>query len=526
MCFIVMPYSSVRSAIQGVPALAQNQAVPRDHRPLRLPTFPNIERTSVLNFTATAQLSVPATGSCVVIQRRDPLYPLWFSTTATAAGACYASDALAGAAPASRPQLPFAANGSLDVSALVGSPYEYVFGVGLTNPYTTNQPIGVDPEGNVWFYCGSGLSPILRFNLSAGANATGWQANLQVLNCLSFDTTAVKEARFSSNVIGPATVEFYSPTAFYGWWRPMTLTCAVAGTTAPLSIDSITYATITGGTLAAPTIAAAPTVTGPYFTPLIASPPELSVAPAVYRDTMVNALGTLFTNATAVLSKEGTIEAVRVPTVYADLSLPALSTNFGALAREIAGCDRYYGLMEKGLYAFTYPDSLSAQFRCSAYQTVPVVRLGSTAYVQVINFVDYSSPASNFAITLDYHIEFRNTTMLWPVGVSTVLLEEWHQAQVALLSVTAFHENPTHLSAIASLVRAAAIKAWPVVKPFAKIALAHAQAAATNKLQQVASSVFTPRVSVPRQVALRETSTRKIGPRKVGKVPKKRKGGK
>jgi len=76
-----MPLSAIKKATSSQSELVQTIAVPREHRPLRIPSFPALERTSVLSFTDTFTLvtdevvdaSDPGTRIAVI---RDPVFPL------------------------------------------------------------------------------------------------------------------------------------------------------------------------------------------------------------------------------------------------------------------------------------------------------------------------------------------------------------------------------------------------------------------------------------------------------------------
>jgi hypothetical protein len=164
--------------------------------------------------------------------------------------------------------------------------------------------------------------------------------------------------------------------------------------------------------------------------------------------------------------------------------------------------DRYFGALENGLYTFTLPDSGAEQYRdtlqgptrsliaptwAGVPATAAVFDLDKLAYANVIAFNDIGGDATTLAITVDRHIEFRSSSVLFPLGFSTLPLETYHAAQMALVQMGVFFENPTHLGMIASIVasavRSVASYAAPIAREVGKAALT----AAGDKLVNMAT---------------------------------------
>jgi hypothetical protein len=74
-------YSAVDAAMKGVMALARTIAVPREFPAIRVPSYPELKRTAVLPFTRTGNVSVQ-TASVAAVAIRNPIYPVWFESTA------------------------------------------------------------------------------------------------------------------------------------------------------------------------------------------------------------------------------------------------------------------------------------------------------------------------------------------------------------------------------------------------------------------------------------------------------------
>jgi hypothetical protein len=72
-----------------------------------------------------------------------------------------------------------------------------------------------------------------------------------------------------------------------------------------------------------------------------------------------------------------------------------------------------------------------------------VVRLDNSSLVNAFVFTDPDAGTS-LAVNVDYHIEFRTTSALWPIGLSSMSLEALHGAQLSLTEVGFFFPNETH----------------------------------------------------------------------------------
>jgi hypothetical protein len=250
----------------------------------------------------------------------------------------------------------------------------------------------------------------------------------------------------------------------------------------------------------------------------ISKPVEAAATIVPWKSVRSTAVGALFSNVTAVLNKEGTIKAARVS---AETTCVLASSSFGVAIDKVYPKDRYFGPMENGLYTFTLPDSGSELYRDtlqnSTSQILPVwvainrppavFDLDKLAYANLIVFTDVGASDTTLAITVDRHIEFRSSSVLFPLGYSACPLETYHAAQMALVQLGVFFENPAHLgligAAVATAIRAVAPYVMPAVKQVGKAALMAAGdkllSMANNKLGQMSQQAKMVKQPQPRR---------------------------
>lgn len=195
-----------------------------------------------------------------------------------------------------------------------------------------------------------------------------------------------------------------------------------------------------------------------YFLPLTVSP-EFKNSPLPWMATRLNAVAALFTNTTKVLNKEGTVLWGRTN--------PNLVNPFNVQKTTVESlhpAEKAFLDLEHGTYAYNPPSTDLASFLnysvyidplSSSATLIPVYRLDNTAFTAQAFFSDPDGGTS-LAINLDYHIEFRTSSTLFQIGVSTVPLETLHMAQVALLRSGFFFNNFDHTALINRIVKFAA----------------------------------------------------------------------
>jgi hypothetical protein len=474
-------------------------ADPHDHKPMRLPTFPDVERTSILPFVSVSQAVVPSAGTGLGFVIRAPAAPVWFQRSVTWNGYYDFRFSMNGLG------LPNSVGTSLQFADLLTDPTWTV-----NNNFPFWPGICQDANGVFWFWAPAGSQCSMMVNCYAVIGGSAFYLDYEYTT--SFRTAETSKGTTAFTVTG--STAFTNVTSTGMFWRPIGLYCLTTGNA--VTIDTIYVRTFSGGT---PIVVLGGTVDS--VMPVSQTPPEFLVAPSVYNSCRVNAVSALFQNTTAVLSKEGSVEAVLLSMRQRNnYPLVSSSADFTSITADIAASCRYVGLLEKGMYTFALPDAKCSEFRDCAQiitsngSSVPLLNLDAFDYVNYFRFTDYSSPATNLLVTIDVHHEFRNTTMLWPIGVSAVPLEEWHKSQVALQGMLPFYENPTHLMAIANLARLAALRLYPYVKPIAQAGLY----AARDRLMNMAASALTSRMAKPQVVTTSQTSKQKKSrPRPKGK---------
>lgn len=472
-----------------VSTLAKTIVDPHDHKPLRMPTFPSIERTSLLGLVGTAQAVVPGpdTGSLshIAVLCRSPAAPLWMTSNRYFAGYNW-FQFVPGTSP---PALPTRSGESLDLSSLM---------IAQPSQALSNWPIwpglGQDAQTNYWFWAPASMQIFVSLITQTAMTAGAWSLELEMT--ADFTTTNTVRKRFPLVVDGQT---LYLQSASSGWfYRPINLSCITDTTPLANIITNLRVGAITGGTPQIPAANASP-----YLCPVFQFPFEFSTAPIIYNSCRANAVSALFQNTTAVLNKDGSVEGLCLPLSFSHPPILSNTFDFAKFAADTNVRSRWAGLLEKGVYSFTLPDEVSTKFRdcnmtvegggqgAGIYTNVPLFNLDACDYLNVIKFTDYGSPGTNLFLTVDVHHEFRSTSMLWPVGFSTCPLEDWHRAQIVTQQMSVFHENPTHLAAIAALARIAATRLYPYAAPIVTAGLR----AARDQVFTMAANALSKRMS-------------------------------
>lgn len=492
-------------AISGLTTLAKTIVDPHDHRPLRFPTFPNVERTSVMGLVESGQVTVSATTPTYVVLVRSAACPLWVYKELPAS--TYTAIFTFGQG-ASMPPIPQKAGEVMSIPPLMNSNPSYTDLVG-TSPVWTG--VALDKNDNYWFWCPPGAYGFFTCHCDTAVGAGVFTASFEYTT----DFTSTNSGNFSAAMLRNGSDLYYQATTFAGtFWRPIAITCTSDCVNAPKT-DNIECGHTSGSGFFR-NAASSGTISG--LIPLFKTPPEFTVASRIYSSTRVTACSLLLQNTTAVLNKEGVVEAVCFSQgVSAGAVTDVLQSNnftFTSLLADSCAANRYNGLLEKGCYTFALPDQDSSAFldytvAGLAGGTQPAFRLDSFNFINAIKLTEYTSTTTtNLMAIVDMHIEFRNTSMLWPVGFSRVQLEEWHRAQIVVQGMRIFYENPTHLLTIANLARLAAVRAYPYVAPVVHAGLR----AARDKLLSTAASMVSNRLGTP-QIPLRSDKRPRAKPK-------------
>lgn len=434
-----MPLSQVRAATAGLMSLAQTIAVPADHRPVRLPSFPNMERTGILNFSSTGTTGVTGARKAVVI--RSPTFPLWTEQTI-----CSGADFVSLIANFSATSVPT----TTGVDTRYDPPdwgFEAFSCTGGIVAAAARYPIG---HGNdkMWMYT---PAPAQRSIALTFSGAVGFTAVITT-ECWSAQGE-FQEAEFSIASAAAASHSLVLPNAATPYWRLKSIT--LRAPTATVSLQILEMRSIFAA--------------GVFYLYPLFQPAEYYNSVLPYSNTRVTAVSALFTNVTRVLAKEGTVLCARVPCTAIDFF------NFNgteAAFTNVHPAEKYYGPMEKGLYSFVLPEQSTSVFQDCVGKTlfggvsIPIINLDRVDYANLILFTDLEgTETTNLAVTLTTHVEFRTSSMLFPLGFSSCTLEDYHASQMALVKMGVFFENPLHLSAIAALVRKGIQTIAPIALP-------------------------------------------------------------
>lgn len=466
-----MPYAKTNQAISGLDGLAKTIAIPREHKAERIPTFPALERTGVLSFTDTKTITVYSEQSLEAMVCRDPAFPVWATQSLSGSSSIYTM--VTGTGDTFTVQ-------SSDTNMIAVGPlanfYTNTGSVYAQVPYST--PI-LTYQGERYFYNMTNRIGF-EFQFLAAPGVSGMTASMALIDSKQEITNHV----ITAAIWVAGTTAGYSialPNGTVGF-RLIELGISV---TTSVTATSLAYG-ITTETTSSATPLSVPTGVGPSVLFPICKPVEAASTTVPWKAVRSTAVGALFSNVTAVMNKEGTIKCARVSSE----STSCLAyRNFDTAIDTVYPKDRYFGAMENGLYTFTLPDTGSESYRDvlvnGDFNVAPIwsgaplyvanFDLDKLAYANIIVFTDIGTADSTLAVTIDRHIEFRSSSVLFPLGYSRLQLETYHAAQMALVQLGVFFENPVHLSlisaAVASAVRSVAAYAYPVARQVGQAAL-------------------------------------------------------
>jgi hypothetical protein len=484
-----MPYAKVNKSVGGLDTMAKTIAVPRDYKANRIPTFPALERTGVLSFTDTKTVTISAEGSTAAMVCRDPGFPVWtqhapnngttFSvfTLLTGLNDFITTVTTEGTAIPVGPMVNFYTNSASTFATTAGA-YSY--------------PILVY-QGERFFHNTTGQIA-LEINCSLAPGVTSLEYTVVLIDA-NFDRTMFYQRSICTVTGNNVGCRFALPAGSVGF-RLESLSII---TTISIQTLSCAYG-VTTETVSTATPLSAPTGNpAPVLFP-ITKAVEAATTTIPWKSTRATAVGALFSNVTAVLNKEGTVKSARVSVEQVNI---LDSSAYDLAIDTVYPKDRYFGAMENGLYTFTLPDSGAELYRDCLFPTnsalispalvgstnckVGIFDLDKLGYANIILFTDINVGDTTLAVTIDRHIEFRSSSVLFPLGYSNLQLETYHNAQMALVQLGVFFENPLHMGLIAAAVgqaiRSVASYAYPIVREVGKSAIA----AAGDKLLSMAN---------------------------------------
>lgn len=518
--------------------VAKAIALPGENPPVRFPSYPALERTSVLRFNTPKSWAL-GSGARRVMLARQPAFPLWMEDGPGASTTNLPWSYTVGWITDKR--VGGGGDQQLDVYTSLNyanagvQPQTFISQVptvsGVTAPPCVYPPLAVDMRtGNTpWVWVPKGADVLLSVmpdviapgNYVATVNGAVWGPGGE----MSGTTTSLGMV---ANSFG-ATVSLGLPALEGGqWWKPKNIgitNVALADTTqlkvyVTVVAAASTITIVAGSTTDNPRITCTGgTTAATVFLPAVA-PSEFQNSPIPWQSTRTTAVASLFTNTTKVLDKEGTVMWGRInPDARSPFTVGVSDLQI------LHPSEKAYMGLEQGTYTYVPPSTDQGSFWdhtltptdassvARLYTTVPTYRLDNTALV-VCGFFDDPDGGTKLAINLDWHVEFRNTSALFPIGLSRMTLESFHQAQLALVEAGFFYQNESHRQILGKVLSAIKTVVPPLLKlhPIGAAALSAVRAVgkAYNKKQK-----RKPR-SPPRQPSKPQPQPPKTRPYKSG----------
>lgn len=466
--------NKVRRKTSALSDLAMSFVLPHENPPRRLPVVP-ATLTATLSLMQDKTVSVSDETSTRGFLCRDPCYPLWYDRTITQSSCFLTSDSTGNWNIPTRTdaQIPLPIWDYISAESNSGT----IDGVSCSqNDLADMTPLARAPDtGTIAIYVPYGSKLIMSVLSTVAGSGTGiraelgwWSKGEPKVSTIQLQVTGTTGWGFggltgSQSVGIGSIVEGNVPYGFV-WvknWQTYGAAPTTAVTTATLRLGWSTSDSSSG-----------PTGQFKSIFPF-AFPPEFVNSRTPYEHTRLNSSAALFTNVSAVLSKEGTVLASRLRNAVVDpwmFGVNDLNSTHPSL--------RYYGPLEKGLYTFTTPSGNEGKFSENVIDIGAPVGNISPSYRPLFNFMDIgiynafvfsdlgSAPgATNLAASCYVHLEFETSSSLFTPGVSYLTLEHLHAAEVALLKFGHFHENPLHWAAIKSAALSALRAVGPMIAP-------------------------------------------------------------
>lgn len=469
--------------VRSMEGLARQIALPHEHAPQRFPSFPALERTALMGFSQPTTIVVPSGTVSTIALARQAAWPAW-GTVQTEMLTCvrYRTAAIGTTAVLEN-------FWTVPVTAIQGIPRN---GIASPLPMVASASIvGYTPIPLPWLYnpigLDNGLGPLgftyIPPNMDFAITVTGLGANSAAIATFDRATEVVVDVELwnSPGELNPAySSDNFTFTISAGntggstssrvnstngiWIRPRNLTFTSApAATAVIPSNYIVTVFISGGTLTyVPSTTTAGNMLGAgtsvsTFAPLL-SPAEFANSKLPWYATRTTAAALLGTNVTQVLNKGGTILGGRIS--------PAIMPMWSATSsyvNTLHPAEKSFLPCETGVYTYCPPSTDMSGFydytmapfaNGDAVTTSPVYRLDNDALYNIM-YITPAGATEIMALTVDWHIEFRTSSALFQIGLSTMPLESLHTAQLALAHAGFFFENPEHKGVLGKVTAAA-----------------------------------------------------------------------
>jgi hypothetical protein len=441
--------------LQSMVGVARAIALPHEYPPTRFPSFPALERTAVVGFNANAVLDVPATGVKALVMRQAA-FPVW--TELSVSSTAYALDFV---------------GHDIDIDTPVGTSDILLNNISRWDVGTRARSTGNGgtPGVTAGTATGSGY-PILAVDMATGPRewfyvGKDWTVGVSVSRVTPYvlnDSVTFYLERWErpgeittntgyniamTAVAGNTTMGGTVSPAFTGWYRiskanndVVPIAGASLGTFYSVVVSCGTMA-YTPNALNQGGIWTVTPVTRPTLLPITA-PVEFATSSLPWESTRLTAVAMLATNVTKALNKEGTILAGRLAPANTNVwtASPALLTS-------LHPAEKAFLPLEWGTYSYCPPSTDLTSFWDYTLNTsggcnkAPLVRLDNDSLVNMFGVSDPDG-ATSLALNIDYHLEFRTSSALFQIGLSTMTLESLHQAQLSLVSAGFFFSNEDH----------------------------------------------------------------------------------
>ncbi len=440
-----------KNPLQHFQGLARQIALPHEFAPMRFPSFPALDRTAVMGFNTPVSLSFTQADAPRnrFMLTRQAAYPAWADVNLTSE--TYALYSSMGQVQGQFPT-PFKFTAWSVGDYTSGTNRPTIVGAAAT---TLRAPIlGVDSGclNTPFFYVAQNWT----ISATLGANAAFEFGTIVTGNLLRWTAPGETEVVVNfEQVLNPpnASVEILHAALSQGWYQlsgvnisPDDVSLFGAEIAVIVSSGNLGFvAGVVGGSNPGGTV----TVSGNEFRSFlpVVYPVEFFNSELPWTSTRTTAAAALLTNVTMVLNKGGTVQCGRLcPQTYNPFGFTTIVTTLPNLHP----AEKAYLPLESGAYTFVPPSTdlvdfydYTIGFSGTNAESVPCYRLDNTSLVHCMLI----TPPSNecvLAINIDWHIEFRTTSMLFQIGMSAATLESLHQAQLGLSSVGYFFSNSTH----------------------------------------------------------------------------------
>lgn len=473
--------------MKSMQGIASAMALPHEHPPSRFPSFPALERTAVMGFNAPFPYGVGSVRQPAILMRQ-PTFPLWLGREPTNVLYGVTYPVKTGQGQTCEIQAGIDYWFTDNITAKGPASYTFTVSGGVSHPDVPWPLLGIDAGTGhsgpqEWIYV-----PANCFVTVVHSNNVSYSAD-PLMN-LDYDVWC-SPGEFITQTTSSAftrTLNQTSTTISFGsvaqWFRPKsfrssaaTEAAASAGTVAIIVHTGV--ATITGAATGSGWTCAIVPAAVRCMLPAT-YPAEFINSPLPWSATRLTAVSALFTNTTKIQNKEGTVTAGRLNpqlvNVWVKSSDTSVLTNLHPAEKAFMG-------LESGHYTYCPPSTDLGMFydytvNTTALSTkdsnnsaitsvsVPIIRLDNDSMVNMMIFFDPDG-STNLAVNLDWHIEFRSSSSLWQLGLSTLTIEAMHQAQLALVAAGFFYSNATHVTTIASILKT--IAKWAVAAyPYAQ----------------------------------------------------------